>query len=153
MLSLQPDFAAQLCWLEGTFSGTGHEIIFFPKFHRELNFIERVWSVAKGRARRECDYSFEALYALLPVIMEEVDIESVRRMAQRCYRYMDCYRHGLSPLLANYAEENLPRVYPCWGGQCPSGCRAYQDAGCREGSGSSGREGCCRVGRCRRGCC
>ena len=43
------------------------------------------------------------MYALLPVIMEEVDIKSVRRMAQRCYRYMDCYRHGLSPLLANYA--------------------------------------------------
>ena len=103
MLSLQPDFAAQPCWLEDTLSVTGHDIIFFPKFHCELNFIERVWSMAKARARRECDYSFEALYALVPVIMEEIDIASVRRMAQRCYRYMDCYRHGLSPVLANYA--------------------------------------------------
>jgi hypothetical protein len=100
---LQHDFAAQLCWLEDTLSGTWHEIIFFFKFHCELNFIERVWSMAKGRVRRECDYSFEALYALVPVIMQEVDIKSVWRMAQRCYRHMDCYRHGLSPLLANYA--------------------------------------------------
>ena len=103
VLRNQPDFKAQKCWLEEIVASAGHESIFFPKFHCELNFIERVWSVAKGRARRECDYTFDALQELVPRIMEEIDVVSVRKMAQRCYRYMDAYRYGLSPKLAEYA--------------------------------------------------
>jgi hypothetical protein len=35
-----------------------------------------------------CDYSHAKLMELVSVIMEEIDVKSVRRMAQRCYRYM-----------------------------------------------------------------
>ena len=103
ILANQPDFLAQKCWLEEVANEAGHALIFFPKFHCELNLIERVWSVAKGQARLECDYSHKKLLALVPKIMEEMCVKSVRRMAQRCYRYMDCYRHGLSPKLAEFA--------------------------------------------------
>ncbi len=103
LLSNQEDFLGQKCWLEEVVSDAGHKIIFFPKFHCELNFFERVWAMTKARAREECDYSFAALRKLVPKIMEQVDVKSVRRMAQRCYRYMDAYRHGLSPALAEYA--------------------------------------------------
>ena len=84
-------------------ASAGHESIFFPKFHCELNFIERVWSIAKGRARRECEYTFAALQKLVPQIMEEMAVVAVRKMAQLFYRYMDAYRYGLSPKLAEYA--------------------------------------------------
>ena len=35
--------------------------------------------------------------------MEEMNVVAVRKMTQRCYRYIDAYRYGLSPKLAEYA--------------------------------------------------
>jgi hypothetical protein len=47
---------------------------------------------------------------IVPIIMQEIDVRSVRRMAQRCYRYMDAYRHGMSPKLAEFAVKSTPRT-------------------------------------------
>ena len=47
ILSLQPDFLAQKSALVEIIENAGHVCIFFPKFHCELNFIERDWEAAK----------------------------------------------------------------------------------------------------------
>ncbi len=41
IISLQPDFLVQKNTLEETILKAGHKCIFYPKFHCELNFIER----------------------------------------------------------------------------------------------------------------
>ena len=38
-----------------------HLVIFYPKFHCELDFIERFWCAAKWYARENCEYSLEGL--------------------------------------------------------------------------------------------
>jgi len=47
IISLQPDFFAQKCALQELVEEAGHVCIFYPKFHCELNFIERYWGAAK----------------------------------------------------------------------------------------------------------
>jgi hypothetical protein len=79
------------------------ESIFHAYDGKRVTWIERVWSITKGRARRECEYTFAVLQKLVLQIMEEMNVVAVRKMAQRCYRYMDAYRYGLSPKLAEYA--------------------------------------------------
>lgn len=39
MLAKQPDFLAQKCMIQEIIEVKGHKIIFYPKFHCELNFI------------------------------------------------------------------------------------------------------------------
>ena len=47
MLYSQPDFMEQKSALEELIKGTGHLILFYLKFHCELNFIEQYWGNAK----------------------------------------------------------------------------------------------------------
>ena len=44
----------------------GHRVLFYPKFHCELNFIERYWCRAKWYTRENCGFDFEALKAIVP---------------------------------------------------------------------------------------
>ena len=39
----------------------GHYCIFLPKYHPELNFIERYWSRVKWYARQKCDQTKDGL--------------------------------------------------------------------------------------------
>jgi len=47
ILYMQPDFANVDTVLEGTCKARGFTVIFLPKFHCELNFIEQCWGYAK----------------------------------------------------------------------------------------------------------
>ncbi|RPB00035.1 hypothetical protein L873DRAFT_1681942, partial [Choiromyces venosus 120613-1] len=40
LLSSQPNFQTQKCQLQESIKGVGHQVIFYPVFHFELNFIE-----------------------------------------------------------------------------------------------------------------
>ncbi len=47
IMSFQSDFLAQKSELVKIIENADHIYIFFPKFHCELNFIERYWGAAK----------------------------------------------------------------------------------------------------------
>ncbi|KAA8905878.1 hypothetical protein FN846DRAFT_919271 [Sphaerosporella brunnea] len=47
--------------LETIIREAGHEVIFCPKFHRELNYIEYYWAELKRYTRANCKYSFAEL--------------------------------------------------------------------------------------------
>ena len=46
-MSLEPDFLAQKGAIAEIIERAGHKSIFYPKFHCELNFIERYWEQRK----------------------------------------------------------------------------------------------------------
>ena len=47
ILEAQDDFANEVSLLETLIQQSGHEVIFYPKFHCELNYIEYYWAVLK----------------------------------------------------------------------------------------------------------
>jgi transposase len=60
-ISVEPDFAAQKEWLREVIEEKGHKILFLPKYHCELNYIENVWGYMKAYLRRSCEYNFDTL--------------------------------------------------------------------------------------------
>ena len=66
LLQSQRDFVEQKGRLQEEVEATGHYVIFYPKFHCELNFIERFWCSAKHYARENCEYSLKGLRRSLP---------------------------------------------------------------------------------------
>ena len=96
LLSEQPDFKQQKEWLAETVEGAGHSIIFFPKFHCELNFIEMVWGYIKAKLRNEGLFQFqELLLRVVQLLKNEISISFVRKVSRHCFRYMTGYRLGL----------------------------------------------------------
>ena len=47
ILEAQDDFANEVSLLETLIQQSGHGVIFYPKFHCELNYIEYYWAVLK----------------------------------------------------------------------------------------------------------
>jgi hypothetical protein len=51
--------------------GGGHRCLFLPKYHCELNWIERYWGAAKKYARRHCGYTLSALRTCAPIALSQ----------------------------------------------------------------------------------
>ncbi|KAJ7483017.1 hypothetical protein B0H11DRAFT_1723388 [Mycena galericulata] len=60
ILFTQPDFVNQKSMLEEHCEARGHEVIFFPKFHCEVNCIEQCWGFAKRIYRMRSDRFIDA---------------------------------------------------------------------------------------------
>ena len=103
ILSLEPDFLSQKSQLEEIVESAGHKIIFFPKYHCELNYIENFWGAAKNYSRKNCNYSFKELQETVPAALNSVPLSKIRKFARRCYRFMSAYRLGLSGSAATFA--------------------------------------------------
>jgi transposase len=95
-LSLHEDFQNTKCWLEAVMDDYEDcELIFLPKFHCELNFIERVWGYCKASLRLFCTFRFEDLQRMLPETLDSIPLHFFRRAARSCFRWMSGYREGL----------------------------------------------------------
>jgi hypothetical protein len=103
LLAHQPDFAAQKSMLEELFSETKHDLDMLPKFHPEFNPIELCWGEMKRYCRKNCNYSFVSLQKVVPESMAAIVPDKFKNFERLCIRYMDAYRHGLPPHLAEYA--------------------------------------------------
>uniref|UniRef100_U9TZ17 Tc1-like transposase DDE domain-containing protein n=1 Tax=Rhizophagus irregularis (strain DAOM 181602 / DAOM 197198 / MUCL 43194) TaxID=747089 RepID=U9TZ17_RHIID len=103
ILSLQPDFAAQKPLIQEIIEDRGHKVIFYPKFHCGLNFIEQFWGAAKQFMRNNCDYTFKGLEKMVPDALNSVPLIQIRKYARRSWRFMDAYKKGLKGIEALYA--------------------------------------------------
>ena len=72
----------------------GHRCYYIPKFHCELNPIERVWGAAKMYTRAHCDYSFPGLESTVPIGLASVELNTIRKYFRKCHEYMQAYRDG-----------------------------------------------------------
>ena len=59
IMASQSDFKVQVGMIEEKIVAAGHQVIFYRKFHCELNFIENFWGAAKRYTRKHCDYSWK----------------------------------------------------------------------------------------------
>jgi len=91
LLKQQPDFSGQKEWLAEVVGSRGHEILFLPKFHCELNPIERVWAHVKSDLRKNCEYSLKALRVRLPEALNSVPVEAIRRYFRKTDRFVSAY--------------------------------------------------------------
>eukprot|EP00903_Cladosiphon_okamuranus_P014571 g13514.t1 len=92
-------FKEQMNRVEELFEAAGHACIFLPKYHPELNAIERFWGYTKSIERRVCDYSVLSLLARLPVTLSTVSLSLCRKWARVSWLYIYAYSHGLEGYL------------------------------------------------------
>ena len=107
LLSEQADFKEQQNAIQELVLSRGLFRIFLPKFHPELNFIERYWSRVEWYARKFSDGTIKGLKAQADVAMtmssETCDLALMRRYSRTAWRWVDAYHRGLGGVLANYA--------------------------------------------------
>lgn len=72
-----------------------HMCMFLPKFHCELNPVERVFSVIKRFVRERCTYKMDGLTKNLSLALQCLNINQLRRFSHRCDRYIAAYSSGV----------------------------------------------------------
>lgn len=95
IIAAEPDFRAQKCRLQEEIEQLNHRVLFYPKFHCELNFIEYVWGAAKRFTRNNCGYSIKTLRQLIPDALESVDSKLIWKFSQRTERILNAYQQGI----------------------------------------------------------
>jgi len=119
LLAAQPDFRAQKCRLREVTDeynkehGTHHTIHFLPKYHPELNPIERYWASLKAFLRKNTAWTAEGLRKLLPRALSAkagheaegggVPPQQFGRYFRKSGRIASAYRLGCSFALASFA--------------------------------------------------
>jgi hypothetical protein len=105
LLSEQPDFKNQLEMLEEVIKKNEDtcKVIFFPKYHCELNYIEVVWGYLKNKLRRECTFNFQDLCDKIDEELISIPLRFIRKIERHCFRYMDGYRYDLKGPMLDYA--------------------------------------------------
>ena len=108
-LEAEDDFRNEVSLLETVIRAAGHDVIFYPKFHCELNYIEYYWAALKRYTRENCRYSFQELEATVLKGMDSVELKTIRRFAMRSKRWMMAYMNGLSEEQRAFAEKQYKR--------------------------------------------
>ncbi|KZP06115.1 hypothetical protein FIBSPDRAFT_914755 [Athelia psychrophila] len=107
-LYTQADFVNVKSLLEIECEARGFTVIFLPKFHYELNFIEQVWGYTKRIYRQYPGSSREAdLERNLIMALDSVPLESMRKFSTRSCRFMDAYEKGANGKLAAWADKKF----------------------------------------------
>ena len=84
-------------------------MLFYPKFHCELNWIEMVWGRLKWWVQKQCDYTFKGLNKNVPAGLKFVnaDLKLLRQFERKADRYGSAYLAGATGRLAEFAVTSL----------------------------------------------
>lgn len=105
LLSHQLDFMEQKGFVQEEVEMRDHEVLFYPKFHCELNFIEMVWGHAKWVARENCTYKIAGLRETIPKALASVDSGMSLRFFNHCLRILHTYQEGEIYGTASFKEK------------------------------------------------
>ena len=90
------DFKYEKTKVETLLLNNGYNGYFIPKFHCELNPIERVWAQSKKYSRANCDYSFKGLEEIVEPALESVSLDSIRKFFRKMRDHLRAYREGIT---------------------------------------------------------
>ncbi|KAG2119722.1 uncharacterized protein F5147DRAFT_564506, partial [Suillus discolor] len=100
----QADFASVRSFLEASCQARGIDVIFLPKFHCELNFIEQCWGYAKRIYQMKDPSSSESVLEQNVIhSLDAVPLSSMRHFATCSARFINAYQKGLNGVKAAWA--------------------------------------------------
>ena len=108
VLSYHEDFVTEDTIVESYLKGRGHKAYFLPKFHCELNPIERVWAQAKVYCRAYTNFTLIRLRQIINPALDFVTVDNIRKFARKARDYEQAYREGHK---AGKAVEDAVKVY------------------------------------------
>ena len=97
ILENHDDFKNESTALEHKVEGRGHVCLFIPKYHCEINPIERVWAQSKKYTRAYCNYRLPSLRETVPRALDSVSVTNIANFCQRARHYMYAYLDGATP--------------------------------------------------------
>ena len=90
------NFREEKTKIEHFLNKMGHICIFLPKFHCELNPIERCWAQAKRYTRAHTNYTIQKLRTDVPVALDSVTVENITNYFRKVTHYMFAYLQGIA---------------------------------------------------------
>ena len=96
-LGQHSDFKDEKSMSERMLIERAHIPCFLPKFHPELNAIERVWAQLKRFTKAHCKYSLPSLRKNIPLAYDSVTLENIKKHFRKVRHYMFGYLEGLTP--------------------------------------------------------
>lgn len=94
VLNTFQDFKNKKTLLEEKVESRGHLCVFFPKFHCELNAIERVWCHAKKYSRAHANGTITKLRKIVPESLDTCHTDLISKFFVTCRDYLKAYRDG-----------------------------------------------------------
>ena len=86
------DFSTQITLLEELVHTKGHICLYLPKYHCEMNPMERNWCYAKKVARQYVNGSMVRLREVVPISLDAVSIEMMNKFCRTCRDYEMAYK-------------------------------------------------------------
>ena len=72
----------------------GHVVMFIPKFHCELNPIERVWGQSKVYSRMYTNFTLPRLRSIVNPALDSVSADLIRKYFRKVQDYETAYLEG-----------------------------------------------------------
>ena len=84
----------------------GHMCLYLPKFHCELNPIERCWCHAKKQTKAFCNGSIERLRRTVPEALDSITMDMIAKFFMKTNDYEDAYKghscHTVDTVIKTY---------------------------------------------------
>ena len=77
ILANHEDFRNEKTLVEHYFLSRGHRVFFIPKFHCELNPIERVWGQSKRYTRAHANFTLPGLRRILAPALDSTKLDNI----------------------------------------------------------------------------
>ena len=99
--------------LKETIESKGHLCDFLPKFHCELNAIER-WGFSKRIIGEEGPFKINELEKMIDEILDDVPISTIKKYFLKTWRFIEAYEKGVTGPVAEWAVKKYKkhRVLP-----------------------------------------
>lgn len=94
ILSNHEDFKSEKPKVIHFLENKGHMALFLPKFHPEMNPIERVWAQSKRYTKAFCNYTLPSLRKTIPLGLDYVTLDNIVKFHRKARDYMFAYFEG-----------------------------------------------------------
>ena len=94
ILANHDDFKSEKTILVSYLTSRGHAVHFIPKFHCEMNPIERVWGQAMRYTRTYTNFTVPDLRDIIAPALNSVMVDNIRKFFRKACDYEKAYREG-----------------------------------------------------------